>query len=78
MIVPRTNSLLVICEIYDNLQEIEKRLKSVGYRPDSSQAQTVEGVDGVKGDSLHLHSERLIISFGLLSGADPRRPITIL
>jgi pentatricopeptide repeat protein len=65
-------------EIYNNLQEIEKRLESVGYRPDSSQAQTVEGVDGVKGDSLRLHSERLAISFGLLNGADPGRPIRIL
>lgn len=65
-------------EIYDKLQEIEKRLELVGYRPDSSQAQTVEGVDGVKGDALRLHSERLAISFGLLSGAHPGRPIRIL
>ncbi|KAJ1701138.1 hypothetical protein LUZ63_000917 [Rhynchospora breviuscula] len=65
-------------EIYDNLQTIEKRLELQGYRPDSSQAPMIEGVAVVKGDSLRLHSERLAISFGLLTGAGPGRPIRIL
>ncbi|KAJ3670156.1 hypothetical protein LUZ60_010480 [Juncus effusus] len=65
-------------EIYNKLSEIETRLESIGYKPDSSQAHTVEGVECVKSDSLRLHSERLAISFGLLSGAGTGRSIRIL
>ncbi|XP_072951995.1 pentatricopeptide repeat-containing protein At1g59720, chloroplastic/mitochondrial [Typha angustifolia] len=64
-------------EIYKTLNEVEQRLALTGYKPDTSQAPLVAGVDNVKEDSLRLHSERLAISFGLLNMA-PGTPIRIL
>lgn len=64
-------------EIYEKLNEIERRLALVGYKPDSSQAHLVAELEGVKSDSLRLHSERLAIALGLLS-ATKGTPLRIL
>jgi len=54
-------------EIYENMREIECKLASVGYKPDSSQAPMVAGLEGAKSSSLRFHSERIAIAFGLLN-----------
>ncbi|KAL5973643.1 hypothetical protein ACLOJK_030297 [Asimina triloba] len=64
-------------EIYDMLEAVEGRLLSVGYKPDLSQAPMIAEHDNGKRHSLHLHSERLAVSFGLLD-AKPGMPIRIL
>ncbi|WOL05000.1 pentatricopeptide repeat-containing protein [Canna indica] len=64
-------------EIYEKLHEVEQRLALAGYMPDSSQAPLVAEQDGVKWESLRLHSERLAIAFGLLT-AKPGEPIRVL
>lgn len=64
-------------EIYAKMREIEDKLASVGYRPDSSQAPMVAGVEGVKSGSLKFHSERIAIAFGLLN-VKKGMPIRIL
>lgn len=63
--------------IYEKMREVEEKLASVGYKPDSSQAPMVAGLEGVKSGSLRLHSERLAIAFGLLN-ARKGMPIRIL
>ncbi|KAL2558774.1 Pentatricopeptide repeat-containing protein [Forsythia ovata] len=52
-------------EIYQQLDDIEERLKFVGHVPDSSQAPMVDDLDDEIGHSLRFHSERLAIAFGL-------------
>ncbi|KAJ0966244.1 hypothetical protein J5N97_027382 [Dioscorea zingiberensis] len=64
-------------EIYEKLNEVERKLVMSGYVPDSSQAPLVAEVDGVKCESLRLHSERLAIAFGLIS-MKPGTPIRVL
>lgn len=64
-------------EIYEKISEVESKLAAVGYKPDSSQAPMVAGLDGVKLGSLRLHSERIAIAFGLLN-ASKGVPIRIL
>ncbi|ONK64832.1 uncharacterized protein A4U43_C07F30430 [Asparagus officinalis] len=64
-------------EIYAKMGEVEDKLASVGYRPDSSQAPMVAGVEGVKSGSLKFHSERIAIAFGLLN-AKKGMPIRVL
>ncbi|KAL2519419.1 Pentatricopeptide repeat-containing protein [Abeliophyllum distichum] len=63
-------------EIYQQLDDVEERLKFVGHVPDSSQAPMVDDLDDEKGNSLRLHSERLAIAFGLLN-SKPGIPIRI-
>nr|CAD1841819.1 unnamed protein product [Ananas comosus var. bracteatus] len=69
-------------DVYKKLDEIQRRLESAGYEPDCSQATMVAGADGVKGDSLRLHSEKLAIAFALLrrsgSAGEGAPPIRIL
>ncbi|KAJ6803403.1 pentatricopeptide repeat-containing protein-like, chloroplastic/mitochondrial [Iris pallida] len=64
-------------EIYEKLNEIERRLALVGYKPDPLQAHLVAELEGAKSDSLRLHSERLAIALGLLS-ATKGTPLRIL
>ncbi|KAK8925858.1 Pentatricopeptide repeat-containing protein [Platanthera zijinensis] len=64
-------------EIYKKLEEVERRISSIGYEFDPMQAPMVAGKDSVKRDSLRLHSERLAMAFGLLN-ASPGVPIRIL
>ncbi|KAF1002521.1 pentatricopeptide repeat-containing protein At1g59720, chloroplastic/mitochondrial-like [Apium graveolens] len=65
-------------EIYKLLDVIDKRLETIGYVPDVSQAPMIdeeELVDG-KRHSLRLHSERLAIAYGLLN-LPPGVPIRV-
>lgn len=64
-------------DIYRVLGSINERLRSVGYRPDLSQAALVDDEDeGGKENALRLHSERLAIAFGLLH-VKPGIPIRV-
>ncbi|KAL2546192.1 Pentatricopeptide repeat-containing protein [Forsythia ovata] len=54
-------------EIFQQLDDVEERLKFVGHVLDSSQAPMVDDLDDEKGHSLRLHNERLAIAFGLLN-----------
>ncbi|KAL3511185.1 hypothetical protein ACH5RR_030586 [Cinchona calisaya] len=54
-------------KIYQHLDVIEEKLKSMGYVPDTSQAAMIDENDDGKERSLRLHSERLAIAFGLLN-----------
>ncbi|XP_011627906.1 pentatricopeptide repeat-containing protein At2g29760, chloroplastic [Amborella trichopoda] len=57
--------------IYSKLGEVAEKLKSNGYVPNRSQLlQEIEG-DDVKDKALYLHSEKLAISFGLISTCAP-------
>nr|GMD84675.1 pentatricopeptide repeat-containing protein At1g59720, chloroplastic/mitochondrial [Ipomoea batatas]GMD95658.1 pentatricopeptide repeat-containing protein At1g59720, chloroplastic/mitochondrial [Ipomoea batatas]GME01225.1 pentatricopeptide repeat-containing protein At1g59720, chloroplastic/mitochondrial [Ipomoea batatas]GME17609.1 pentatricopeptide repeat-containing protein At1g59720, chloroplastic/mitochondrial [Ipomoea batatas] len=63
-------------EIYEFLDVIEEKLKSVGYAPDFSQAPLVDEFDGGNDNSLRLHSERLAVAYGLLN-SKPGMPIRV-
>uniref|UniRef100_A0A2N9EBQ4 DYW domain-containing protein n=1 Tax=Fagus sylvatica TaxID=28930 RepID=A0A2N9EBQ4_FAGSY len=63
-------------EIYQVLDVIEERLKSVGHVPDFSQAPMVDELNNEKQHALKLHSERIAIAFGLLR-LKPGMPIRI-
>ncbi|GMY26094.1 pentatricopeptide repeat-containing protein At1g59720, chloroplastic/mitochondrial isoform X1 [Fagus crenata] len=63
-------------EIYQVLDVIEERLKSVGHVPDFSQAPMVDELNNEKQHALKLHSERIAIAFGLLR-LKPGMPIHI-
>lgn len=63
-------------EIYQHLDVIEEKLKSMGYVPDTSQAAMVDENNDGKERTLRLHSERLAVSFGLLN-QKPGVPIRI-
>lgn len=65
-------------EIYSKLDEVATRLKSVGYVPDceSHLLQLVEE-DDMKEQALNLHSEKLAITFGLIS-MGPSQPIRVV
>lgn len=54
-------------EIYEKLEEVEKRISSAGYEFDPIEAPMVAGRDKVKRECLRLHSERLAMAFGLMS-----------
>ncbi|CAK7337580.1 unnamed protein product [Dovyalis caffra] len=63
-------------ELYQVLDVIEKRLDSIGYTPDYSQAPMVDERNDGKRHTLRLHSERLAIALGLLN-FKPGMPIRI-
>ncbi|KDP21246.1 hypothetical protein JCGZ_21717 [Jatropha curcas] len=63
-------------EIYQFLDLIEEKLKSVGYTPDYSQAPMVDELNEGKQRTLRVHSERLAIALGLLS-LKPGMPIRV-
>ncbi|KAJ4711240.1 Pentatricopeptide repeat-containing protein [Melia azedarach] len=63
-------------QIYGVLDVIDDKLKSIGYKPDSSQATMVDELDDGKRHSLRLHSERLAIALGILN-LKPGLPIRV-
>ncbi|KAK0575035.1 hypothetical protein LWI29_032993 [Acer saccharum] len=63
-------------EIYGVLDEVDERLKSIGYSPDYSQAPMVDELNNGKQHSLRLHSERLAIALGILN-LKPGIPIRV-
>ncbi|XP_073129819.1 pentatricopeptide repeat-containing protein At1g59720, chloroplastic/mitochondrial [Henckelia pumila] len=63
-------------EIYQFLDVVNQKLEAEGYIPDYEQASMVNELDGEKGNSLRLHSERLAIAFGLLN-SKPGVPIRV-
>jgi hypothetical protein len=64
-------------EIYSKLDEIAARLKSIGYMPNKSHLLQLIVEDDMKDHALSLHSEKLVIAFGLLSMA-PSQPIRVV
>ncbi|XP_062199259.1 pentatricopeptide repeat-containing protein At5g48910-like isoform X2 [Phragmites australis] len=64
-------------DIYKMLSEMCQRLKNAGYTPDTSQVLLDIDDEDVKQSSLALHSEKLAISFGLISTA-PGTPIRVV
>ncbi|CAM0909773.1 unnamed protein product [Alopecurus aequalis] len=65
-----------LVEIIAMMEEITRRLKSVGYSPITSQI-TVDVDDEEKEQALLAHSEKLAIAFGLISLA-PNLPVHII
>ncbi|CAL0313145.1 unnamed protein product [Lupinus luteus] len=62
--------------IYKFMNEVEKKLESIGYVPDFSGAPLVDENDDGKEKTLKVHSERLAIAFGLLNSR-PGIPIRV-
>ncbi|KAK7317548.1 hypothetical protein RJT34_01884 [Clitoria ternatea] len=62
--------------IYNFMNEIEEKLKSIGYVSDCSGAPLVDEIDEGKQNTLRLHSERLAIAFGILNSR-PGMPIRV-
>ncbi|KAK6927095.1 E motif [Dillenia turbinata] len=64
-------------KIYSKLDELVTRLKSVGYVPNKSELLQLVEEEEVKEQALYQHSEKLAISFGLIS-TSPLVPIRIV
>ncbi|GMH11167.1 hypothetical protein Nepgr_013008 [Nepenthes gracilis] len=64
-------------KIYSKLDEIARRLRSKGYVPNKSQLLQLVQEEDMKEQALYLHSEKLAITFGLLS-LEQSQPIRIV
>ncbi|OAY34737.1 pentatricopeptide repeat-containing protein At5g48910 [Manihot esculenta] len=63
-------------EIHSMLEEISNRLRSTGYRPNTTQV-LLNMDEEDKESTLHYHSERIAIAYGLIS-TNPQTPLRIV